>query len=92
MTSESVCVLPPGMRIRVAVHGGDFTVLAERRELDWFRMKMQGRYSVKFRGRLGPGKDDDKSIRILNRIVEWRKDDIRYDVEQRHADMIIKHL
>ena len=78
--------------IRVTVHVDDFTVLVDRKELDWFRMKMQRKYSVKSRGRRGPGKDDDKSIRILNRIVEWRKDEIRYEVDQRHAEMIIKHL
>ena len=58
--------------MRVAVHCDDFTVLGHRKDLDWFRSEIAGRYAVKFRGRLGPGPNDDKSIRILNRIVEWK--------------------
>ena len=39
--------------------------------LDWFRKEIAERYQVTFRGRLGPEEEDDKRIRILNRIVEW---------------------
>ena len=38
-------------------------------ELNWFREQIAGNFEVKFRGRLGPGKEDDKAIRILNRVV-----------------------
>ena len=78
--------------IRAAIHGDDFTLLGHKQDLDWFRNKIKGKYSVKFRGRLGPGSDDDKSIRILNRIAEWREDSIRYEADQRHAELIVKHL
>ena len=46
----------------------------------------------KFRGRLGPEKEDDKSIRILNRIVEWTEAGIRYEADQRHAELIVKEM
>ena len=59
--------------IRIVVHGDDFTVLGFSGQLDWFRSKISERYEVKFRGRLGPEEHDCKSIRILNRVVTWRK-------------------
>ena len=40
--------------IRTAIHGDDFTLLGHEKDLDWFRNQIAGRYSVKFRGRLGP--------------------------------------
>ena len=38
--------------------------------MDWFRNKVQERYEVKIRGRIGPDEKDDRSIRILNRVLE----------------------
>jgi hypothetical protein len=43
---------------------------------------------VKFRGRIGPQQTDQKAIRILNRIVEWTKEGIVYEADQRHAEII----
>ena len=55
----------------MVVHGDDFTVLAEEEKLDWFRREISKRFEVKFRGRIGPDVGDDKSIRILNRVITW---------------------
>ena len=40
--------------IMTVIHGDDFTLLGSAEDLDWFRTHISGRYSVKFRGRLGP--------------------------------------
>jgi len=61
-------------------------------ELDWFRDNIQRKFEVKIRGRLGPGVNDDKSVRILNRIVTWKEDGIHYEADQRHAEIIVKQL
>ena len=76
----------------VVVHGDDFTVLGDEKQLDWFREQIARRFEVKFRGRLGPEEKDDKSIRILNRVVEWGPDGIRYEADQRHAEIIVRDL
>ena len=55
--------------IRAVIHGDDFSLLGISVALDWFRDKIQGKFEVKFRGRLGPDNEDDKAVRILNRIV-----------------------
>ena len=59
----------PDKDLRLVVHGDDFTLLGNACDLDWFRNEIVKRYEVKFRGRVGPGKDDQKSITILNRAV-----------------------
>ena len=53
---------------------------------------MKKRYEVKLRGRLGPGPKDDKSIRILNRILEWTNAGLVYEADQRHCEIIIQEL
>jgi len=73
----------------MAVHGDDFTVLGHKANLDWFRQKITERYEVKFRGRLGPETEDDKAIRILNRLVQWTSGGIEYEADQRHAELIV---
>ena len=60
--------------------------------MDWFREQIKERLEVKVRGRLGPGKEDEKSIRILNRIVEWSESGIIYEADQRHAEIIVKQM
>jgi hypothetical protein len=78
--------------LRIVVHGDDFTVLGHARELDWFRQKIKERYEVKIRARIGSEIKDDKSVRILNRIVTWNENGIDYESDQRHAEIIVKEL
>ncbi len=51
------------------MHGDDFTVRGWKDWLNWFLEKINERQKCKHRGRMGAGKDDLKSIRILKRIV-----------------------
>ncbi len=74
--------------VRVVVHGDDFPVLGYVKDLDWFRQQIGDKFSVKFRGRIGPCQTDLKAIRILNRILEWTKEGIIYEADQRHAEII----
>ena len=74
------------------VRGDDFTLLGSDADLDWFEREVKGKFEVKVRGRLGPGADDLKSIRILNRIIEWTQDGLWYEADQRHAEIFVKDL
>ena len=41
----------------------------------------------------GPGKEDQRQIKILNRVVIWHDTDgISYEVDPRHVEIIIKQL
>ena len=61
-------------------------------QLDWFRRELSKKFELKFRGRIGPDINDDKSIRILNRVVTWTTKGINYEADQRHVEIIIKQL
>jgi hypothetical protein len=83
----------PGRDLRVVVHGDDFTVGGFGEDLDWFRKRISEKFDVKFRARLGEGEKDDKSVRILNRVIEWKDDfGLVYEADQRHAEIIIRDL
>ena len=43
------------------------------------------------RGLIGPGRNHAKSIRILNRVIEWTPNGI-YEPDQRLAEIIIREL
>ena len=60
----------------------DFTLLGDAEDPDWFRTQISSRYSVKFRGSLGPRKGSDKGIRILNRVIQWEDNARVYEADQ----------
>ena len=53
---------------------------------------MQRRCEVKLRGRIDPGPKEGKEIRILNRIVSWTESGIKYEADQRHAEIVVREL
>ena len=70
--------------------GDDFTILGYEESLDSFKERITDKYEIKFRGRLGPNPKDDKEIRLLNRVIYWGKEGIKYEPDQRHAEIMIK--
>ena len=81
-----------GKDIRAVIYGDDFTLLGSDSALNWFRSSIKVKYEVSIGGRLGPDDGDDKSVRILNRVIEWTDKGISYEADQRHAEIIIKQL
>ena len=41
---------------------------------------------------LGLGKDEEQSVRILNRVIRWIHDCIIYEADSRHAEVVINQL
>jgi len=78
--------------IRAVVHGDDFTLIGSRKSLDWFKSRIEGRFEIKYKGRMGPREEDMKSVRILNRIITWTDQGIEYESDQRHAEIIVKQM
>ena len=76
----------------VVIHGDGFTALGRDRDLDWYRRGIQERFKTKVKGRLGPEESDLKEMRVLNRVVQWGEDGIRYEVDQRHAEVIAQEM
>ena len=78
--------------LRVAVHGDDFTVLGYHDDLEWLKSVMDTKFAVKCRGIVGPSAGDSKSIKILNRVMEWTSEGIMYEPDQRHAELLVRDL
>ena len=88
---SSPCVFRhPTRKVRCVVHGDDFTFLESDEELDFCIQIMQGQYDVKVRGMLGPDRNDDKTMTILNRCLEWEADGIHYEADPRHVEILIR--
>jgi hypothetical protein len=89
----SPCVFwNPTTGVRCVVHGDDFTFAGTDNELEECAAMMRAEYDVKVRGKLGPDKDDDKAITILNRCVEWTSHGLLYEADPRHAEILIREL
>jgi len=82
----------PGKDIRAVVYGDDFTLLGSEEYLNWFKAEIKKVYAIDFKARLGPADGDQKSVRLLNRIVEWTTEGINIEGDQRHAEIIIQQL
>ncbi len=76
--------------LKLVVHGDDFTILCTDSNLNFFITAIKNEFEVKVRGRLGSGKEDDKSVRILNRIIRWTHQGIRVEADPRHVEILIK--
>ena len=63
------CFTHTTRELKLFVHGDDCTILGNDSDLDYFEAGIKEEFDVKVRGRLGSGKHDTESIRILNRII-----------------------
>jgi hypothetical protein len=87
----SACLFYHPVRdIRIDVHGDDFTNLGHAENLEWLRTRFLTRYEIKDQGIFGPGENEVKEVRILNRIITWDEAGITYEADPRHADLIIQ--
>ena len=82
----------PQRNIRVTVHGDDFIILGQEKDLDWCRQCITSKLDRKVRGRIGLEYCDEKSIKLYIRVIEWSKDGISYDADQRHGEIIMMGL
>ena len=78
--------------ILAVIHGDDITVLANQGGVSWMKDQLMTRYNIKLSATLGPEQHDDKSVRILNRIVTWTENSLEYEADQRHAELILQEL
>ena len=53
---------------------------------------MQKKYELTESGRLGPSKDDDKEVKILNRIARWTDGGVEYEADPRQAERLVSDL
>ena len=88
-----MCVVYHAQRdTRVVVHGDDFTALGSDEDVKWFVDELSKVFELKLKGIIGPGDNDQKQMRVLNRVITWDSRGITYEADQRHAEIIIKTL
>ena len=49
-------------------------------------------YECKVVGKIGPGPEDAKSMRVLNRVLSWTEEGLELEGDQRHADIVVDML
>ena len=82
----------PERGIRTSVHGDDFTSQGPCDELNWFEASIAEHYEITIGPRLGPGDNDAKAGRALNRIVRWCSDHTEYEADPRQAERLVTEL
>ena len=75
----------------VTVRGDDFTSVGSTKNLLWLRTQFEKRLEITAKI-LGPEQEQDREIRVLNRILRWESSGLIYEPDQRHAEIIIWEL
>ena len=90
------CFYHPQRRIRIVVHGDDFTALSTAAQLDWYEKELAKAFELKIKGRLGEREREregcDKEVRVLNRVLRVDATGVHYEADPRHAELLIKSL
>ena len=78
--------------IRTFVHGDDYVSSAHPKQLEWLKGKLEGKYTIKTQW-LGPNKEYQQEVKILNRIVGWdHVKGIVFEADPRHTEIIVEQL
>ena len=86
--SNACACAHPRRGLRCIAHGDDFAFTGVGHELAWVRSELEKVMLLKVVGVLGSGKDDQKELRVLNRIIRHRPEGIAYEADPRHAEIL----
>ena len=78
----------PVTKVRLMVHGDDFTFSGTQVELE----KIRGLSKVKDRGIMGSGTGDIKEVVILGRTLKFTEMGLEYTADGKHRDAILEEL
>ncbi len=93
MGAASACVFRhQSKRIITSAHGDDFTSSGPKVSLDWLRDQLKTKYELVEQARLGPGPQDDKEARVLNRVVRWTQQGLEYEADPRQGEKVVLDL
>ena len=93
MGDASACVFRHLERgLWTSVYGDDFTTTGSKTDLDWFVEQLKQRYELTESARLGPGSQDDKEGRVLNRTLRWTAAGLEYEADPRQVEKLVRDL
>ena len=80
-----------GEDVVATVHGDDIKIGGERSAVEFVVEMISRKYEIK-KQVIGRDPDFGKSGRILNRVIEWNRDGITIEADQRHVRETLKGL
>jgi hypothetical protein len=84
------CYYHAALDVRCIVHGDDFVLTGSAGALDEVKAGMHKRFLLKELGRLGSHASELKELRVLNRVVRWTREGLKYEADPRHAEIIVQ--
>jgi hypothetical protein len=76
--------------VRCIVHGDDFVLSGTAAALDEVKARMHERFLLKELGRLGGDPGELRELRVLNRIVRWTPQGLKYEADPRHGEILVR--
>ena len=71
------------------MHGDDFTSSGPADALDWIEQSLAEHYELTIAPRMGPGPNDAKEGRVLNRVIRWLDGRIEYECDPRQVERLV---
>ena len=81
----------PTRKLTTLVHGDDFVTKGCRRQCHVFRAQLEKRFEIKTKI-VGMGENESQEERILNRVLRVTESGWELEADQRHADILVRHL
>jgi hypothetical protein len=84
------CFFHARLGVRCIVHGDDFVLSGTASALDEVKAGMHARFLLKELGRLGGDLGELRELRVLNRIIRWTPQGLKYEADPRHAEILVR--
>jgi hypothetical protein len=84
------CYYCAALDVRCIVHGDDFVLTGSAAALDEVKAGMHERFLLKELGRLGGGSGELRELRVLNRVIRWTTQGLKYEADPRHAEIVVR--
>jgi len=76
-------------KIATLVHGDDYASTGTREDLEWLREELEKKFDIKTT-LVGHDKDQEKEMKVLNRIIRATAGGWEYEGDQRHGEIIVR--
>ena len=78
-------------KLKTLVHGDDYVTTGSREGLKWMKGELEKKFKIKT-SIIGSEEEDEKELKILNRIIRMTPRGIEYEADLRHAELISEEM
>ena len=79
------------MDLSVMVHGDDFVAVGPDSAVKYVKDILAQKYNIKTEV-MGPGENEHKEVRILNRVIRYTPTGVCLEADPRHAERVVKEM